>query len=205
MVDDLLPEDVLAKIINETRDLENLVPSKTFVTTHGSKLEWRIFPNSSVTLRQVASELAAEIVCSRVKQLLDVDDQNNLRFDPTFDGGGYVVSPPSSFLGYHTDFNFSSSVGMYRVANLIFYLNPGYQSSFGGCLHLLDRNSKTVEKVIEPRLNRLVGFITNDESVHGVSLNLADFSRRSLNSYYYSPKPISSAQSMSPHKTLWRQ
>jgi Rps23 Pro-64 3,4-dihydroxylase Tpa1-like proline 4-hydroxylase len=123
--------------------------------------------------------------------------------DASYDGGGYVVSPPGSFLGYHADFNFSSKASKYRVINNLFYMNPNYTDNLGGQLHLLDSNSKTVEKFVAPSQNTILGFFTDDTSFHGVSLNKENFFRRSFNLYYCYDKPISSNQAVQPHRTIW--
>lgn len=123
--------------------------------------------------------------------------------DSTFDGGGVTFSPPGTFLRYHCDFNYSSKAERYRVINAILYLNYDYQSSQGGQLHLIDAQSDTVERIIEPVFNRCVIFKTSENSPHGVSRNNQDFTRTSFNSYFYADQPLLSTQT-SPHKTLWK-
>jgi Rps23 Pro-64 3,4-dihydroxylase Tpa1-like proline 4-hydroxylase len=87
--------------------------------------------------------------------------------------------------------------------NVLYYFNENYQENLGGVLHLLDSETKTVEKMVYPRRNTLLCFLTDDLSFHGVSINNENFFRRSFNIYFYTRTPLNSSQSFQPHKTLW--
>jgi hypothetical protein len=203
LLNDFLTKNDFETIHSEVISLESLTPTKVFDTAHGSKREYRHFPDQLVATNKFLNTLASQEFCEVLKSKFDVPVDLDLKFDGTFDGGGYVVSPPKSFLGYHADFNFSSNTNMYRSINILFYLNEFYIPSQGGVLHLLDPVSKTVEKSVEPKANTLLAFRTDDVSFHGVSKNNDGFFRRSFNIYYYTTKPISNNQAEKPHKTLW--
>jgi Rps23 Pro-64 3,4-dihydroxylase Tpa1-like proline 4-hydroxylase len=123
--------------------------------------------------------------------------------DPTFDHAGLTISPPNSFLRYHADFNFSDKLNRYRVLNAIFYANLNYSNKDGGCLHLLDHESGTVEAIIKPVFNRCAVFLTSKDTPHGVSRNSSDFTRISFNCYFYTDQPPNVDQTQ-PHRTIWK-
>jgi Rps23 Pro-64 3,4-dihydroxylase Tpa1-like proline 4-hydroxylase len=191
------------QIQKELTELEKTQPQHKFESEFGIKKEWKVFPSNLVSLNAWLEFLASEIFINSLKDKFGIPKLVKIVPDLTYDGGGYVVSPPGSYLGYHADFNFSSSAEKYRVINVLFYMNPNYVGGQGGHLHLLDCNSKTVEKSVLPEQNTILGFFTDDTSFHGVSLNKMDFYRRSFNLYYYSDAPISRHQSAKPHKTIW--
>jgi hypothetical protein len=203
LIKDFLSQEKFRVLHSEVTSLEGSEPTKIFETSHGSKREYRNFPENLTETNTFLSTLASEEFCEILKKKFDVPLDLELKFDGTFDGGGYVISPPKSFLGYHADFNFSSNTNMYRSINILFYLNESYAPSQGGVLHLLDPITKTVEKSVEPRANTLLAFRTDDVSFHGVSKNNDGFYRRSFNIYYYTSRPISSNQAEIPHKTIW--
>ncbi len=203
MLKDLLAPQETHSIIAELRLLEKTDPTSIFNSEFGQKREWKSFPNELEKLNDLLMFLGSASFIDTLKVKFEIAPEVEVFPDFSYDGGGYVISPPGSFLGYHADFNFSSSANMYRVLNVLLYLNENYASSNGGELHLLDSESKTVEKRVSPEMGTLLGFFTDDTPFHGVSRNNEDFFRRSLNLYYYSASPISQNQKKEPHKTIW--
>lgn len=183
--------------------LEAKKPHSEFKSNFGIKQEWKSPMSNESSLAILFDFFASDIFIEKLKLVFGLPNSLKLDCDRTYDGGGYVKSPPNSFLSYHADFNFSSNVNKYRSLNVLFYANKDYDRANGGILHCLDPESKTVEVEVLPLANTLFAFITDDEAFHGVSRNSANFTRRSFNIYYYSDEPISSRQSTLPHKTIW--
>jgi hypothetical protein len=203
LIDNFLPNSFLKRLIEDVRSLELTSPDNSFESAFGTKREWRDFPASLFHLSSWTRYLASPSFISALGKVFGLASPDRLTPDTTYDGGGYVISPPGAYLSYHADFNFSSKARKYRVINVLFYFNEDYSESFGGLLHLLDHESKTVEITVAPRMNTLLAFLTDDVSFHGVSRNAATFSRRSFNIYYYADLPLSHHQSEKPHKTIW--
>jgi Rps23 Pro-64 3,4-dihydroxylase Tpa1-like proline 4-hydroxylase len=203
LIEDSLSESDLALLLEELKTLEKTKPTSKFDSDFGQKKEWKSFPSEFVNLNEILSFLGSEEFINMLKLKFKIDSEVQIYPDFTYDGGGYVISPPGSFLGYHADFNFSSVSKMYRVLNILLYMNQGYSTDNGGELHLLDSVSKTVERRVSPKAGTLLGFFTDDVSFHGVSKNNDNFFRRSFNLYYYCATPISANQSIEPHKTIW--
>ncbi|HEX6245806.1 MAG TPA: 2OG-Fe(II) oxygenase [Polyangiales bacterium] len=107
--------------------------------------------------------------------------------DPEFDGGGMHVTGPGGRLDVHVDFNYLQKHKLHRRLNILVYLNPDWQESWGGNIELWDREVKHCAKAFTPQLNRCVIFETSDISYHGVSPVRCppEVARRSFAAYYY--------------------
>lgn len=119
----------------------------------------------------------------------------NLIFDPTYVGAGTHNNFCGQSLDMHIDFNRHPVNGLHRRLNLIVYLCPEWDLSWGGCLKLQkdawDRTGQQQERVYPPFMNHAVLFETNERSWHGFDeIKLPEdkqyLSRRSLTVYYYS-------------------
>lgn len=118
-----------------------------------------------------------------------------LIYDPNYVGAGTHNNFHGQSLDMHIDFNRHPLTGWHRRLNLILYLCPEWDSSWGGCLTLQrdpwDRYADQQQQVFPPILNQAVLFETTETSWHGFdALNLpadkAHISRKSLTVYYYS-------------------
>ena len=203
VVTDFLDAELVGKIFEDIYALEKTDPTSIFKSNFGEKKEWKIFPTTLNHLTQLLDYLSSQEFIKAIQMKFGISKEIELYADKSYDGGGYVISPPGSYLGYHADFNFSSKAEKYRVLNVLLYMNEDYKNDQGGQLHLLDPESKTVESVINPEANTLLAFFTDDVSFHGVSRNRPGFHRRSFNLYYYADQPISPNQGFDPHKTIW--
>jgi hypothetical protein len=124
--------------------------------------------------------------------------------DPYYEGGGLHCSRPGGILAPHTDFHYYDRLGLFRRLNLLLYLNPVWEESFGGCLELWNKGSEKPAKLIIPKWGTCVIFRTDDRSVHGFSTPLTkDFWRRSIALYYYSSRET--AQFSGDTNVYWQQ
>jgi Rps23 Pro-64 3,4-dihydroxylase Tpa1-like proline 4-hydroxylase len=200
VIDNFLPPNFAENLHLELMQIEESEnPDNNFVSDYGKKKEYKRSIDYAHSYNQLMKILSGNELANCISEKLNLA---TLYPDPYFDGGGYTVSPKNSFLRYHTDFNFSSKTNKYRIVNLILYMNREYQKGNGGCLHLLDYESKTVEREIEPIFNRGFIFLTNEKTIHGVNRNNEEFQRRSFNTYFYSDLPLLESETI-PHKTIW--
>ena len=203
LVKDFLDYSDFDALYSELMVLENTEPHSEFKSSFGVKQEWKAPTSNDGHIYKFLDFLSSDLFIGKLKLAFSIDKQINLYYDRTYDGGGYVKSPPNSFLSYHADFNFSSKIEKYRSINVLFYANKNYEKEYGGVLHCLDSESKTVEVEVQPEANTLFAFLTDDLAFHGVSKNSSTFTRRSFNVYYYTDQPLSSRQNLAPHKTIW--
>lgn len=124
--------------------------------------------------------------------------------DPYYEGGGLHCSGPGGRLMPHTDFHYYDRLKLYRRLNLLLYLNPGWEESFGGGLELWEKGAKNPAKLVVPRWGTCVIFRTDDQSVHGFSTPVAEGRwRRSIALYYYSS--LEAAHFSGDTFTYWQQ
>jgi Rps23 Pro-64 3,4-dihydroxylase Tpa1-like proline 4-hydroxylase len=204
VIDNFLSPENLTLLKASLEFLISNVEPRVFASEHGSKFEYKLDNTNQdpeyLPFAKMMAFLTSKECADSIKETFSLDF--DLEGDSSFDGGGFVISPPGSFLGYHADFNYSSNVKKFRVANILLYMNGDYKNDFGGNLQLLHQDSLTVEKSVEPTENRAVIFLTTDKTPHGVSRNLQEFSRKSFNAYFYTEKNPSNT-SNNPHKTIW--
>jgi hypothetical protein len=106
--------------------------------------------------------------------------------DPYYEGGGLHCSGPEGILAPHTDFHYYDRLKLFRRLNLLLYLNPVWDESFGGCLELWKKGAKSPARLIVPKWGTCVIFQTDDRSVHGFSTPVKEGHWRcSIALYYY--------------------
>lgn len=108
--------------------------------------------------------------------------------DPGLEGGGIHRIGRGGFLKVHTDFNFHRQLHLYRRLNILVYLNPEWDETWGGAIGLWDQKAETCAASYLPLWNRAVIFSTTDLSYHGHPDPLAappDLYRNSIALYYY--------------------
>jgi Rps23 Pro-64 3,4-dihydroxylase Tpa1-like proline 4-hydroxylase len=122
--------------------------------------------------------------------------------DPEYVGGGFHAGAEGSFLDLHVDFNIHPAhPDWLREFNILLYLNPGWDPSWGGELLLTD-NPGSPTTSVAPKFNRLVIMESTDRSFHGYKKITfpPGMSRRSIAAYAYS---MVSAGSISRRTTNW--
>ncbi len=125
-----------------------------------------------------------------VEELTGIPD---LLYDPHYFGGGTHENVDGQSLDMHIDFNYHPGDRSHRRLNLIVYLNPEWEASWGGCIEFAedpwDPGNRNRKQVL-PLSNRCVLFETTERSWHGFKrIHLPDerkgLSRRSFAIYLY--------------------
>lgn len=144
---------------------------------------------------------------AHVSQITGIPD---LLYDPDYIGGGTHENRDGQGLDAHVDFNYHPRTRWHRRLNLIVYLNPEWDSAWGGSLELHsdpwnDADNQTIS--IAPLFNTCVIFETTETSWHGFSqITLPEsckaISRKSFAIYLYTlERPVE--QTAPPHATIY--
>ena len=129
--------------------------------------------------------------------------------DPYFTGGGLNCSSSGGHLDIHVDGNYHDASGMHRRMNALLYLNPNYQSDWGGEFGIYENDGEALVKTVEPVHNRLLIFDSHDKSYHGIPNPVKcppNEPRKSIILYFYTvePRPRHVTTIEEPHSALWK-
>jgi len=145
----------------------------------------RLFPEP---LKRLSDALHSPEWLATVAQFSGIPE---IQVDNRLMGGGIHQTRRGGRLDVHADFNYLPDVEMFRRLNLLLYLNPRWEDSWGGELELWNRDMTRCVHSIKPVLGRCVIFATSVDSYHGTTRIRCpkDVTRKSFAVYYYSFAP----------------
>jgi 2OG-Fe(II) oxygenase superfamily len=145
-----------------------------------------------------------------LQQISDLTGIQNLIADATLFGGGTHENRDGQSLDIHVDFNIDDRRMLHRRLNVLVYLNPEWDETWGGmiALHSNPWDQSANQKLsFAPVLNRALIFETNEYSWHGFErINLPPdkkaLSRKSFSIYLYTKdRPVEEV--VAPHTTFY--
>ena len=109
--------------------------------------------------------------------------------DPHYRGGGITRMSSGNSLGLHNDFNWNEQIRLTRRANIILYMNPVWEDSWGGELEFWDFDKTECLVKIAPKPNRLAVWNYDERLIHGHPNPLTcpeSVARQNFIQFYYS-------------------
>ncbi|HSM67947.1 MAG TPA: 2OG-Fe(II) oxygenase [Ilumatobacteraceae bacterium] len=203
VIDDVLPPEVLERVYAELAEM-NSGDWNSYVHFNERKFSNTDVESWGSTLRAVAAVFASD----RFREFLEqVSGFDGLHADVSLDGGGVHRCYRGGFLNIHADFTAHHSVANWRRrVNLLLYLNPSWDPSWGGDLELWDRDMQRCVTTVAPIGNRILVFSTDEHSYHGHPDPLRTpeaVARQSLALYYFTEEanPLAKATDYRPRPT----
>ena len=183
--DGFFPEEILKLACSNFPD-DALKSDRVFDINYGGHHKRQILPyDCSAQAQALFHFMNSQPLLQFLEGLSGID---GLIPDPYFEGAGYHEIVQGGLLGIHADFRINNKLHLQRRLNLLVYLNPDWDESWGGQLELWDQSMAKREASIYPILNRCVIFNTDALSFHGHPdpLQTPDgIKRRSMAMYYY--------------------
>ena len=193
VIDNFFLPDVAEKISNEFPDYNDLELGQYNSPLEHKKVcnHWDRFPK---TTYQAFTFLGRTEFVSRIRYLVG-DETLNLDFG--LNGGGWHMHTKDGVVNIHLDYNVHPKLREQRKVNIIIYLTPNWDQSWGGGLELWThdpetRRPKEKVKTVDVIYNRAVIFDTTQNSWHGLPTRLTcaeGVYRNSLAAYYVRPAP----------------
>ncbi len=122
--------------------------------------------------------------------------------DENLYAGGLSMMGNKQFLNPHLDNSHDKDRERWRVLNLLYYVTPDWEESYGGNLELWPNGLQQPQITIHSKFNRLAVMATHNNSLHSVSPVTHDGFRRCVSNYYFSKKPLLPTDSF--HVTSFR-
>jgi Rps23 Pro-64 3,4-dihydroxylase Tpa1-like proline 4-hydroxylase len=181
-VDDLLdPSDAKA--------IYTAFPSKNEMLLLKDLREYKYVMMQMNRIHPILEEIIYAFQDQRIVSLIsNITGLQQLLPDAELYAGGISMMDEGCYLNPHLDNSHDKDRSHYRVLNLLYYVSPDWQESYGGNLELWDQGIKRPCRTIHSKFNRLVLMATNKTSWHSVSKVRHAGQRCCINNYYFSPK-----------------
>ena len=150
--------------------------------------DWNQFPKTTYSVFQY---MCSEDFLQKIRKITGI---HNLVSDYGLHGGGFHMHPRDGKLNMHKDYSIHPKLGLERRLNIIMYMTPDWDESWGGGLQLWTHDEeknqpKELAKEVHNKFNRAVLFDTTQNSWHGLPDPILcpwDVSRNSMAIYYLS-------------------
>ncbi|NDB61246.1 2OG-Fe(II) oxygenase [bacterium] len=193
VIDNFFLPDVAEKLSNEFPDYDDPMLGFYNNAIENKKVfnKWDRFPKLTY---QAFTYLAREEFLDKMRFVLD---DARLWMDVGLNGGGWHLHSRGGNNNVHLDYNIHPKLGEQRKLNIIIYMTPNWDPSWGGGLELWTHDDNThrpkdMVKLVDNVYNRAVIFDTTQNSWHGLPKHITcpeGVVRKSLAAYYVRPAP----------------
>jgi Rps23 Pro-64 3,4-dihydroxylase Tpa1-like proline 4-hydroxylase len=183
-IDDLLPEFV-------SNQIHEVFPKSDEMTLK-KNLRERKFVSAQMNLyhpliEEIIYAFQEKKVVDLIGEICEIDE---VIPDEFLYAGGISMMGKNQFLNPHLDNSHDKDRNCWRILNLLFYVTPNWEESYGGNLELWPNGLKEKQITIHSKFNRLAVMATHNNSLHSVSPVVYDGYRRCVSNYYFSKTPM---------------
>lgn len=205
-VDDFLDRAFCRRLLDEFPDFEKRHALNEMGEVGGKAVRMDV-RDLSDAYRELDAYLQTPQFLGFVSRVTGIAD---LLYDPDYVGGGTHENRDGQSLDVHVDFNYHPRTRWHRRLNLIVYLNPHWDTQWGGALELHSSpwdEARDEVRAFAPTFNSCVIFETSETSWHGFSpIRLPEgherLSRKSFAIYLYT-RERPPEQTAPPHATIY--
>jgi len=195
-IDNLLPHDIAIEIYTAFPAQDEMVLKKSLREDKYVAAQMNLY---NPLLEEIIYAFQDEKVVAIVSEICGI---KNIVPDENLYAGGISAMGHKQFLNPHLDNSHDKDRQMWRVLNLLYYVTPDWQESYGGNLELWPDGLKDEQITIHSKFNRLAVMATHNKSLHSVSPVVFDGFRCCVSNYYFSQEPLQ--QSDTFHVTSFR-
>jgi Rps23 Pro-64 3,4-dihydroxylase Tpa1-like proline 4-hydroxylase len=195
-IDDLLPHDIALEIYKAFPAQDEMVLKKSIREDKYVAAQMNLY---NPLLEEIIYAFQDQRVVELVSEICGI---KNIVPDENLYAGGISAMGHKQFLNPHLDNSHDKDRQMWRVLNLLYYVTPDWQESYGGNLELWPDGLKGKQITIHSKFNRLAVMATHNKSLHSVSPVVYNGFRCCVSNYYFSQEPLQ--QSDTFHVTSFR-
>ncbi|MDC0710474.1 2OG-Fe(II) oxygenase [Stigmatella sp. ncwal1] len=165
------------------------------------QLQRQAFEGVHGSLRHLLAEFSGMLFLDFLEKLTGIQ---GLIPDAHFRGAGLHLTLRGGHLALHTDFNRDRFRALTRRLSVLYYLNPGWEPSWGGELELWNADVTACEARILPQLDRLLVMAHGETHWHGHPNPLTcpeGRGRAAVAAYFYTAEE--SPEAPTPHSAKW--
>lgn len=195
-IDDLLPEEIALKI-------QEVFPKSSEMVLKKSLREDKFVAAQMNQYNPILEEVIYAFQDIKIVELIgEICNIEQAIPDEHLYAGGLSMMGNKQFLNPHLDNSHDKDRQLWRVLNLLYYVTPNWKEKFGGNLELWPNGLNEKQITIHSKFNRLAVMVTHNRSLHSVSPVVFDSYRCCVSNYYFSKKPLLTADTF--HVTSFR-
>ncbi len=183
-IDDLLPEYLALEINAVFPKANEMVLKKSL---REDKYVAAQMDRYNPILEEIIYAFQDERIVRIIGEICNIED---ILPDENLYAGGLSMMGHRQFLNPHLDNSHDKDRERWRVLNLLYYVTPDWQESYGGNLELWPGGLKKKPVTIHSKFNRLAVMATHNHSLHSVSPVIYEGYRCCVSNYYFSKSPL---------------
>jgi Rps23 Pro-64 3,4-dihydroxylase Tpa1-like proline 4-hydroxylase len=183
-VDDLLPIEIALKIQEVFPKPSEMVLKKSLAEDKYVAAQMNLY---NPILEEIIYAFQDKKIVDLIAEICMIDEAIP---DENLYAGGISMMGKNQFLNPHLDNSHDKDRERWRVLNLLYYVTPNWEESYGGNLELWPNGLKQNQITIHCKFNRLAVMVTHNSSLHSVSPVIFDGFRCCISNYYFSKKPL---------------